>query len=136
MEYDFLIVLGVLLLAVFVAVYVFVKSRSTKISSGDLKFIKDKWCKVVNHLEISPNEAVLEADKLLGYVLGLKGYEGSVGEQLKKASGLISNPDNVWNAHKLRNRVAHEIGLSLKPKEARRAIKHFKSAIKDLGAKL
>lgn len=72
-----------------------------------------KWAKV---LELSESQnssdwrqAVLEADILLGEILTHLGYQGEgIGEQLKRADkGDFKTLQDAWEAHKVRNEVAH-----------------------------
>src|SRR5579862_7512884 len=53
--------------------------------------------------------ALLEADKLLDEALREAGIRGShLGDRLKNVKdGQIPNVDAVWQAHKLRNQIAH-----------------------------
>jgi len=136
MEITSLIILGVIGLAVILAVYVLIKSSSKKISSAEQLKIKKQWNQIIDEYKKNPNTAVLEADKLLSHVLELLGYEGSVGEKLKKSSALFKNLNDVWTAHKLRNRIAHEMGLKINQNEAKSALNIFKNALKDLGANI
>jgi hypothetical protein len=136
MEPVSVILLILVLTAVFIAAYVLIKSQKPKFSEKDIKFIRNKWNKIESMVKTGPNEAVLEADKLLGYVLSKKGYEGSVGGQLKKADAEFKNPNNIWNAHKLRNKIAHEMDFKVSDKEIKRAINQFKSALNELGIKI
>jgi len=80
--------------------------------------------------------AVMEADKLLYELMDKKGYKGTLGEKLKKAGPGFGNLNEVWSAHKLRNRLAHEMGAGLSEREAENALLSFKRAYRDLGLKL
>lgn len=80
--------------------------------------------------------AVMEADKLLYELLEKRGYKGSLGDKLKKAGPAFSNINDVWRAHKLRNRLAHELGVELREAEFAKALNDFKRAYRDLGLKL
>lgn len=75
---------------------------------------------------------ILEADNLLLEVLTEKGYQGDgVGEKLKAAS--FKTIDLAWDAHKIRNRVAHEgSDFELTEREAKRAFMLFESVFRDL----
>lgn len=136
MEYVSVTILLLISLAIFVVFYVFIKARGVRLSPKDNKFISDRWNKISNRVKSNPNEAILEADKLLSYTLKLKGYHGSVGDQLKKSAHNFTNLDGVWSVHKLRNRIAHEMDVKLNAKQAMRAMKQFKKAIEDLGGQL
>ena len=78
----------------------------------------------------------MEADKLMSHVLKANGFEGNVGEQLKDAKLLFTSLDNVWTAHKLRNKIAHEVTHETSLKEYKNALSYFKQALQDLGAKI
>jgi hypothetical protein len=69
---------------------------------------------VFMHIESSnPNDwklAIIEADIILDDVLKQRGYVGnSLGERLKSISpGQLSTLNDAWEAHKIRNRIAHD----------------------------
>ena len=45
----------------------------------------------------------------------------------------MPNLEEVWQAHKLRNDIAHETNFVLKRDAAERALESFKVALKNLG---
>lgn len=69
---------------------------------------------VVQHIESdNPNDwklAIIEADIILDDVLKQRGYAGnSLGERLRSISPQsLSSLNDAWEAHKVRNRIAHE----------------------------
>jgi hypothetical protein len=77
---------------------------------------------------------IMEADNVLLEVLAEKGYQGDgVGEKLKSAS--FKTIDLAWDAHKIRNRIAHEgSDFELTEREAKRAFMLFESVLRDLKA--
>lgn len=77
---------------------------------------------------------IMEADNVLLEVLREKGYQGDgVGEMLKGAS--FKTVDLAWDAHKIRNRIAHEgSDFELTEREAKRAFMLFESVLRDLKA--
>jgi transposase len=78
---------------------------------------------------------VLNADTLLDHALKDRGIAGAtMGERMKQMQKKWSNANNVWSAHKLRNRIAHEPDVKLDYDNARRALASFKQALKDVGA--
>lgn len=82
-------------------------------------------------------QAILEADKLLDYVLQGKGYRGdTMAERMRSANRQFSRRNAVWSAHKLRNALAHEVDFDLVPSQVKSALKDYERAIKDLGAEL
>lgn len=77
---------------------------------------------------------IMEADNMLQEVLREKGYQGvEVGEMLKEAS--FKTIDLAWDAHKLRNRIAHEgSDFVLTEREAKRAFTLYESVFRELKA--
>lgn len=77
---------------------------------------------------------IMEADNVLLEVLTEKGYQGDgVGEKLKSAS--FKTIDLAWDAHKIRNRIAHEgSDFELTEREAKRAFMLYESVLRDLKA--
>lgn len=71
-------------------------------------------------------------DTVLDLALGELGFAGSLGDKLKEAGPRIPNIQAVWDAHKLRNRLAHEHDASLNQAQADRAVRIFEHAIRHL----
>jgi len=136
MDISIIIILLVIGLAIVIAGYVFIKSNRRGLSSADNTYIKKHWEIIINEANGNPNLAIMNADKLLGHALKARGVFGSVGDQLKSAPSLFNDLNSVWSAHKIRNRLAHEIGMKVTPKEAKSFLNIYKKALKDLGAKL
>jgi len=79
--------------------------------------------------------SVLNADKLVDQALRERGFPGdTMGEKLKNSPKKFGDINGLWNAHKLRNRIAHETNVVVGYDEARYALASFKKALKDLGA--
>ncbi len=76
-----------------------------------------------------PSRRILEAESILDRALRDIGYQGTFGEKLKKMQKTLPNIDAVWNAHRLRNRIAHEPGLHISGSEAAAALAVFEKAI-------
>ncbi len=79
--------------------------------------------------------AIIEADKVLDDILKLSGYPGdSLGDRLKQVnSSQIANIQDVWTAHKTRNRIVHEPDFEIGQSEAERMIEIYAQAFKGLG---
>jgi hypothetical protein len=77
---------------------------------------------------------ILEADNMLDEVLRNKGYVGEgVGEMLKSAS--FKTVSLAWDAHKIRNRIAHEgSDFQLTEREAKKAFTLYESVFRELKA--
>ncbi len=97
-----------------------------------------KWVKVQAHIN-SPNPAdwrlaILEADIMLDTILDKMGYQGdSIGDKLKgiEKSDFVSL-DAAWEAHKVRNRIAHDgSDYPLNDREARRVIELYQKVFEE-----
>lgn len=67
-----------------------------------------------NYYEVK--DSLVELDKLLDYLLKNKRVKGeTLGERLKNASSMFTRNDYnaLWNAHKLRNQLVHEVEHSI-----------------------
>lgn len=81
-------------------------------------------------------EAIMQADILLDKALVTAGISGTtLGERLKLATSRLSKPllDAAWSAHKVRNRLAHELQYQLSTAEAKQALADFKKVLRELG---
>lgn len=79
-------------------------------------------------------EAIIEADIMLDDMLTRKGYIGDgVGEKLKSADRLtFATLDDAWEAHKVRNQIAHEgSAFNLSESLARRTIARYESVFRE-----
>ncbi len=83
-------------------------------ADGGDRVMAHRWENAMNHIESeNPNDwkqAILEADIILDDLLTNMGYKGeSIGEKLKRvASGDMKSLNEAWEAHKVRNQIAHE----------------------------
>jgi hypothetical protein len=75
---------------------------------------------------------ILEADNLLNDAMRAAGYAGEdLGEMLKEAR--FRSIDLAWDAHKMRNRIAHEgMKFTLTEREARRVFAMYEAVFKEL----
>lgn len=137
MPMDFsLIILGVVvILIVLFGVYV-LRYRKQRLNSRSIKEIQKLWTPLESLVKDHPDQAILKADKLLDHALKKAGYTGTLGEKLKKARAIFHDLDGLWAAHKLRNRIAHEVHIQVTERQAAHAMKAFKKALNDLGIPL
>lgn len=145
-------IVSVLLTAFFIAftIYMLVKtnwlpSRVERfrdvVFKSDLsrKRARNTWANVERHFFAGDDNdlkvAVIEADTLLDEALKNAGVQGTqLGERLKKITvSELPNIDDVWQAHKLRNRIAHETDFVLKRDLAERALTIYETALEHLG---
>lgn len=98
-----------------------------------------RWGEIVRHFEsIKEAEwkfAIIEADKLVDDLLKQAGYLGdTMGERLMNIEqGQLLSLQGLWEAHKVRNKLAHDTNYFLRYAEARQAIKFYEEALRELG---
>lgn len=104
----------------------------------ETKQINPKWQRVIDHVE-STNEndwrlSILEADILLDDLLDTLGLPGdTMGDKLKAVNkGDFQTIDNAWEAHKVRNQIAHEgSDFVLTQREARRIVELYRAVFEE-----
>lgn len=113
-------------------------SLMTDLSGAPESKVNDKWTKVIEHLNSNnPSDwrlAIIEADIMLDELLTTLGYHGdSIGEKLKAVeAGDMKTLDAAWEAHKVRNRIAHAgSDFELNEREAKRIVALFESVFKE-----
>lgn len=139
---------SVVLILIFItlAIFFFRKAKKFKSSFPDKRvrqvarpeIFNEHWQAILSHLD-SANEgewklAIIEADKLVDDLLIQKGYEGeSMAERLSMVSKReFKSLDLLWEAHKIRNRIAHKLNFKINRNEALRVISYYEEALKDL----
>lgn len=97
----------------------------------------ERWENLLKYLESdNPSEwklAIIEADTLLDEMVAKLGYEGSnLGERLQviEPSDFLTLQE-AWDAHKVRNRIAHEANYQLTKREARRVIGLYEKVFRE-----
>jgi len=116
----------------------FSAAESRALESYDQTERNTKWMKVVDLLgminESDWRLAIMEADNILKEMLGVMGYHGdTIGDQLKSVekSDFLTLSD-AWEAHKVRNRIAHEgTDFRLSQREAQRIIGLYENVFKE-----
>ncbi len=128
----------IVVIAMFALAFMFVAKINEKyrIKEKDQKIFKDHWAKIKQHAQSNPKEAIMEADKLLDKALTIKGFKGTLGEKLKKAKIMFKDYNGTWEAHKLRNQLAHEINAKVSEGQAKKALSQFKASLQNLGVEL
>ncbi len=109
--------------------------KQKKTTSGGTK-TNEKWQRVIAHAN-SENPAewrlsILEADVLLDEVLTNAGFRGdSIGDKLKSAD--FKTVQLAWEAHKVRNAIAHEgADYLVNQREVKRVMELFEQVFKEL----
>ena len=103
----------------------------------DPEFVRNHWAEIQAMMKIGGagmKNALIEADKLLDYVMIARGFAGEdMGGRLKLNGQKFSDLNGVWSAHKLRNQYAHDVHIDVVPREVERAIAQLGQGIRDLG---
>jgi hypothetical protein len=91
--------------------------------------VNEKWERVVTHINsANPADwklAILECDIMLSEILEKMGYlQPSIGEKLKSIEPSdFTNIEAAWEAHKIRNQIAHEGSeFLINEREAKRVV--------------
>lgn len=79
--------------------------------------------------------AIIEADNLLDEALRTLGFRGlNLGDRLKQITADdLENIDEVWEAHKLRNKIAHEADFKMNRDMAERGLGVYERTFRNLG---
>lgn len=119
------------------------KLQEAYLGAYDRNFVQEKWEGLERKLGVgtpsATREAVLEADKVLGYVLERLYPTGeNLGERLKAAKIKFDRHyeayDGLWYAHKIRNEMVHNVNFELPTSQARDILEKFKKGLETIGA--
>lgn len=108
--------------------------QATQVAKPD---INEDWQKVLNYMSSdNPNDwklGIIEADNLLDRLVKTMSLPGeSLGERLKNVEPSdFTTLNEAWEAHKVRNRIAHESGYVPTENEARRAIANYRQVFEE-----
>jgi len=98
----------------------------------------ERWEKITTHVNSeNPSDwrlAIIEADIMLGELLDAQGYHGdTIGDKLKSIEKSdFTTLDAAWEAHKVRNRIAHSgSDFILTQREARRIVSLFEAVFRE-----
>jgi len=127
---------AILFFGAIVLVFIARKGISSQLNQD---MYRSAWLKIEQ--EVDPGNvpsyqlALLNADKLLDKALQARGVKGqTMGERMKSYNPHWSNANNIWNAHKVRNKLAHEPNFQVSLDTTRRVLAVYKQALKDVGA--
>ena len=99
----------------------------------------EAWEQVLEHLSSdNPNDwqaAVIEADKILEEMVRRLPTTGdTLGERLKNIEPSDFNTlHQAWEAHRVRNRIAHDSDFVLTRREARQAVDNYRAVFEEFG---
>ncbi len=107
-----------------------------EVPAGD-PALSHRWENVTAHIGSSNEndwkQAIIEADMILDDILTSMGYRGeSIGEKLKRvATGDMQSLNEAWEAHKVRNQIAHEPGFTLTHHDAKHTINMYRKVFEE-----
>jgi len=116
-----------------------VAQEDSVIEAEPKSLIHERWQEINNHLDsINESEwkfAVIEADTIVDTMLRDLFPGETMGERLMNIDKTkLLSIDGLWEAHKIRNRLAHDPNYFMRHAEAVRAIKLFEITLKEIGA--
>ncbi len=131
------LLVGVLILAVVLILFISFKGKIAPTLNRE-KY-QAHWLEIENSISRSNlpacQLAIMNADKLLDAALKERRFKGeNMGERMKAAQNTWKNANNVWTAHKVRNKLAHEPGASVSYELTLQTLSAFKQGLKDVGA--
>ena len=101
---------------------------------------QSRWEEILRHVDSAKEAewkfAIVEADKLVDDLLKSSGYIGdTMGDRLMNIEkGQIATLEGLWEAHKIRNKLVHDVNYFLRQAEARRAVQLYENTLRELGA--
>lgn len=102
---------------------------------------QSEWESIQDHLASDSDAnwrlAIIEADRILEGLMEDQGFLGeALGEKLDEAgkAGKILSIPKAWEAHKVRNQIAHEgLNFNLSKREATRVLGLYEDVFRELG---
>ncbi len=120
----------VVLILVLIAWMAWRAMKGRHLSPASARRHMDAWKNVLAIQD--DHRRVLEAEKVIDSALSELGFTGTFADKLRKAGSRFSYKEQLWAAHKLRNRIAHEMGMALSEREVRSAMATFERTLNDL----
>ncbi|MBP9747462.1 hypothetical protein KBD13_00820 [Patescibacteria group bacterium] len=131
-----LVVLGIALFLGILAMRGFSRSSTSNWEVLHKEKIRQQWEELSALLKLgAPGRklAIIEADKLLDRVLRGVGFPGETfAERLKVAEYKHKVLREMWEPHKLRNRLVHEESFTVSERQAEQALALYKRALQSL----
>lgn len=117
-----------------------VRKIAHSVEHEDIPATRMRWNRIMEHAESADEHkwrlAILECDIMLNELLDLQGYKGeTIAEKMKQVPRTQFNTiDDAWDAHKVRNRVAHEgVEFHIDEREKNRVINLYQRVFKEFG---
>jgi len=109
----------------------FSKTSFSVFPDGELE---ERWDETEN---LDPKYSIIEGDKLVDTVLRRAGLQGnSMADRLRRTEKLVPRRvyQDMWDAHKLRNQLVHEVDYRVESEYAVEALWKMKKYLITLGA--
>ncbi|MBE2279032.1 MAG: hypothetical protein IAE91_01455 [Ignavibacteriaceae bacterium] len=115
---EIIVIVGIIIVVIVVLVLISggggSKNSTWKSTAKTSLYSAENKMKSNNYYEVK--DSLVELDKLLDFILKSKMIRGeTLGERLKNAKNIFSKSDYnlLWEAHKLRNQLVHEVGQNV-----------------------
>lgn len=98
-----------------------------------------RWCTLIERLGTEDQKdfktAIIEADGLADAALRAYGFQGeSMGERMQTVTReRLPSINDLWQAHKVRNAIAHDPHYSVSPREGHDIMRIYKKILEELG---
>lgn len=128
-------IIAIIIAAIAVLSIISLASRSTPKGIDRLHF-KNEWNDILHMFKDDKTKemSIIKADKLLDEALKCLGFSGaSMSQRLIGAKHKLKHRDDVWNAHKLRNKIVHESSYRPSTGDIKFALRGYHKTFKDLG---
>lgn len=128
-------IIVIIVISVVILVIISLGSRSAP-RGIDKEHFKNEWNDVMELFKDKKTQqmSIIHADKLLDEALKCLGYYGNnMAERLVAAKAKLQHRDEVWSAHKLRNKIVHETLHEPSEKTMKTALQGYYKTFKDLG---
>ena len=122
--------IGLIVIAAVVLFLVWKKQRRRKLSTSSVRRLRRQWAMLEGMQD--PHRKIIDAEKIVDSALEELGYTGTFADKLRSAGPRLKNPQALWEAHKLRNRIAHDLNISFSEKDIRIALQAFDRALGSL----
>lgn len=115
-------------------VLLFFISKRKNLTEGQRNKVRNKW-QELKELEKQGRykEAIMDADKLFDFVLKTMNIRGdTMGKRLINAEKILDNYNDIWEAHKIRNKLVHEVDFKADSMKTRIVLRAFEKSIEHL----
>ena len=114
------------------------EAASVTVAAGDIPRTHLRWDRIMAEMATESEQswrlAILEADIMLGELLDSRGYKGeTMADKMRAVERAdFHTIDLAWEAHRMRNRIAHESAETpLNPRDVRHAIDLYQKVFRE-----